>query len=162
MSTPTWYCDMDGVLADFETHYKNLFGITLNMQAYHDHGKENVDWSLIQNTKNFFRDIPPMADMMDLWKYIEVYNPIILTGIPSSTRVPEAAKNKRDWIHHHLGKDVQIITTQSSRKCEVCEPGDILIDDWEKYKHKWIAAEGIWITHTSAKNTIQELTKLGY
>ena len=38
--------------------------------------------------------------------------------------------------------------------------GDILIDDWTKYRHLWLAAGGIWITHTSAQGSIAELRKL--
>ena len=39
-------------------------------------------------------------------------------------------------------------------------PGDILIDDWEKHKDAWVNAGGIWITHTSAKDTIEQLHNL--
>ena len=34
------------------------------------------------------------------------------------------------------------------------QPGDILIDDWPKYKHLWEEAGGIFILHTSAAQSI--------
>jgi hypothetical protein len=40
-------------------------------------------------------------------------------------------------------------------------PGDILIDDWEKYRDLWIAKGGVWITHRSAVETIVALNALG-
>jgi hypothetical protein len=42
-----------------------------------------------------------------------------------------------------------------------CRPGDILIDDWTKYQHLWLAAGGRWITHTSAENSVQQLLAMG-
>jgi len=41
------------------------------------------------------------------------------------------------------------------------EPGDILVDDWEKYRHLWIARGGRWVTHRSAEESVRELRALG-
>lgn len=58
--------------------------------------------------------------------------------------------------------NVQVVCCQSREKYLYCKTGDILIDDWEKYKAKWIGAGGNWITHTSAANSIAALKELGY
>ncbi len=39
--------------------------------------------------------------------------------------------------------------------------GDILVDDTLKHRHLWEDAGGIFIHHTSAAETLAELTTLG-
>ena len=100
-----------------------------------------------------------MADMQELWAYIERYRPVVLTGVPTS--VPQAADNKRAWIRNHLGSHVEVRCCRSREKCLHSSPGDILIDDWEKYRALWIAKGGRWVTHYSAVETIRSLGALG-
>lgn len=143
------FCDMDGVLADFNRGYHETFGIVANKTI------DNVDWLKVRNHKDFFRNLPPMPDMLELWEFIGQFNPIILTGVPKD--VPEAVSNKLGWIHRYLGNDVEVRCCQSSKKWQHALPGDVLIDDWVKYKHRWEKAGGMWITHISAKTTIETL-----
>jgi len=109
--------------------------------------------------KGFYADIPPMADMPQLWGFVSRFNPIVLTGIPYS--VEEAADNKRGWIAKYLGAHVEVRCCPSKDKNLHCKRGDILIDDWEKYRHLWLVKGGRWITHTSAERSIQQLLDLG-
>lgn len=146
------YVDMDGVLADFDRGYEEAFGVKTTKEA------DNVDWKLVRNRLNFYRDLPPMPDMLELWWYVEHMSPIVLTGIPSS--VSEAAENKKAWIRKNLGDHVRVECCPSKEKFTFAKPGDILIDDWTKYQSLWVAAGGVWITHTSAANTVLELKKL--
>jgi hypothetical protein len=46
-------------------------------------------------------------------------------------------------------------------KCLHAKPGDVLIDDWEKYRQLWVNAGGHWITQRGAAATADELSKLG-
>ena len=82
-------------------------------------------------------------------------------GIPAVAEVPEARANKKAWVEQHLGAHVQVFTCRSADKSAFAAPGDILIDDWEKYRHLWLAAQGVWITHVSAVDTIRQLDALG-
>jgi hypothetical protein len=150
---PQIYVDQDGVLADFDAHYFAIFGVQASKLT------DNVDWAAVKAAPNFYRDIPPMDDMKALWNYIVHLDPIILTGIPKS--ITAAPKNKRDWVAYHVGKDARIVTCLSHEKWTYCKPGDILIDDWDRYKDRWEKAGGIWITHTSAADTINQLKALG-
>lgn len=143
------YVDMDGVLADFDSHYKAVFGIVANTKL------DNVDWVKVRAVGNFYLTMPPMADFDELWGFIEPLSPTLLTGVPKS--VAEAVSNKKAWAALNVGPDVPVICCRSSEKALHCRPGDILIDDWEKYKDKWVKAGGIWITHTSAADTIKQL-----
>jgi 5'(3')-deoxyribonucleotidase len=144
------FVDMDGVLADFDRGYGERFG------ARPSKADDNVDWNIVRHTPGFYRDLPPMSDFDVLWAGIEHLNPIVLTGVPSS--VPEAIDNKREWIVKNIGTHVPMIGCKSKDKCLHGLPGDVLIDDWEKYRHFWIGMGGVWITHLSAKQTLQLLS----
>ncbi|MCP4899884.1 MAG: hypothetical protein GY906_23195 [bacterium] len=146
------FLDMDGVLADFDEGYEQAFGVRP------DKGIDNVDWELVRRTENFYRDLPAMPDMQRLWDFCRAYDPIVLTGVPWG--VPEAADNKRAWVAKNLGENVEIRCVASREKVKHCKPGDVLVDDWEKYKHLWVDAGGVWITHTSAAGSIAELLPL--
>ena len=146
------YVDMDGVLADFDAHHESVFGFRSDKLL------DNVDWKKVRAYPNFYRDIPPMADLNVLWNELAPYSPIVLTGIPDS--VAEAAVNKREWVDKVLGRDVSMIACRSKEKALYCRPGDILIDDWEKYRDLWVAAGGRWITHVSAAESIRALGEM--
>jgi len=149
------FCDMDGVLADFDRHYFNLFGVRLTKG-----GNPGV-WANLRKTPSFFDTIPPMSDALELWARIEQYEPVILTGIPNKRDVPEAEANKVNWIHHYISFGAEVRCCRSQDKCLHACPGDILIDDREKYKHLWIDMGGTWITHHSAAETIAILDGMG-
>lgn len=147
------FVDMDGVLADFDTGYEIAFGIRPSK------ADDTVDWNMVREREGFYRDLPPMPDMGTLWSFVAPFHPIILTGVPSS--VAEAPENKRAWARKNIGYDVEVRCCKSSHKCMHAVPGDILIDDWEKYMHLWIGAGGRWVTHKSASETISRLQELG-
>ncbi len=149
------FVDMDGVLADFDAHHGTVFGVRACKLA------DNVDWAAVRSSPKFYENIPPMADMEELWGFVRCLTPrpIVLTGVPSS--VEEAPENKRAWVRKHLGADVEVRCVKSAEKSYHCQAGDILIDDWDKYRHLWIAKGGRWITHTSASKSIDELLEMG-
>jgi hypothetical protein len=146
------YIDMDGVLTDFNTGYEQIFG--RKPQEF-----EDIDWKKVRTCENFFLKLPPKSDLKDLWNYVAPYKPLVLTGVPPSIQ-EEAEENKRSWIAEWLGSSVEILCCRSCDKHMYCQPGDILVDDWEKYKDRWVAKGGIWITHVDAKTTIRELRQL--
>jgi hypothetical protein len=100
-----------------------------------------------------------MEDLPILWDRIRRHKPVVLTGIP---RIPGCAMQKRAWIATYLGEDVPVITCRSAEKCLYAQPGNILIDDWEKYRHLWEAKGGGWITHRSTAETIKALSEMGF
>lgn len=148
------FVDMDGVLADFDAHHETVFGVRADKLA------DNVDWKAVRAVKDFYLNIPPMADLPELWDFIGRFRPIVLTGVPRS--VAEAPENKRAWVRKHLGDAVEVRCCASKEKCRHAKPGDILIDDWEKYRDLWIGAGGRWITHRSAEESITKLLEMGY
>ena len=146
------YVDLDGVLADFDTGYEREFGVRPSKEA------DNVDWAAVRRCTDFYLNLPPMPDFPALWARISRYQPIVLTGVPSG--VPEAPANKRAWVKQWLPNTL-VVPTRSAEKATYCRSGDVLIDDWEKYRHLWEAAGGLWVTHVSAIETDRRLTELG-
>jgi hypothetical protein len=147
------YVDLDGTLADFDAHYEHHLGTRPCKNS------DNVDWNAVRGIPNFYRGMPPLPDFEELWKFLEPLRPSILTGIPSS--VPEAADNKRAWVEKHIGLHCTTICCLSREKYKYAKGGALLIDDWTKYRHLWVDAGGIWITHTSAKDTIRQIKLIG-
>ena len=100
-----------------------------------------------------------MADLGALWDRLSPHKPIVLTGIPEA--VEEAEANKREWIARHLPPGTLAICCRAEDKAIFCRPGDLLIDDYPRHRQRWLDSGGIWITHTSAQNTIARLDDLG-
>ena len=144
------FIDLDGVLADFDTHYYNLFGIWPLKDA-----DDNL-WRNVHKTDRFFFNLPPTEDMEDLWDYVEKHNPTILTGVPASKN-DKFILDKMEWVKKHIGAHVEVICCRSKEKSLYMKPGDIIVDDWEKYKHLWVEKGGVWITHYTAESSIIEL-----
>lgn len=145
------FLDMDGVLADFNAGYEKRFGV-------HPMRLTSIEVSAaLRETPDFFRDLPPMADLDALWRHFGPLKPTILTGVPRA--MPSAIASKRDWIRRHLG-DVPVIGCLRSEKHRHGCAGDLLIDDWEGQKRPWERMGGFWITHVSAEASIEAHRRL--
>lgn len=154
------FLDLDGVAADFDAHYENLFGYRPSKAL------DNTDWSLVRAEGNFYETMPPMEDLDVLWRALEPYNPTILTGIPAS--VKEAAANKIAWVRKYLG-NTPVLCCGSKFKHAYIKTGatdsgrpvfSLLIDDWTKYRDLWVNKGGLWITHFSAEETVHQFDQL--
>ncbi len=150
------FVDMDGVLADFDEGYERAFGVRPCKKA------DNVDWKLVRAYEGFYAGLPLMEDVRALWRVVSKHDAVVLTGVPA-VEVPEAEENKRAWFNTHrdIFGAVKVICCPSKLKANHCLPGDIIIDDWEKYRQRWEDAGGIWITHLNAQSTIARLRALG-
>ena len=68
------YCDMDGVLVDFEKGYYDLTGTSTKQFPKGD----NSFWQPISDAgAEFWATLPWMPDGKELWNYIKKYNPNI-------------------------------------------------------------------------------------
>lgn len=147
------WLDLDGVLADLGRAYREEFGLDASKEL------DAIDWDLVADSADFYARLPPTPDAHLLWSGVRHLRPAVLTGIPP--RVEEAQRNKRDWVARHLGGDVEVVCCRSSEKWQHCGPGDVLVDDWEKYMRRWKRAGGLWVTHRSAEESLAALRSLG-
>ena len=151
----TIYCDMDGVLVDFDRGYQELTGMTT--QQADAIGGDTFWEPLIKAGAKWWITLNWMSDGKQLWNYIKKYNPILLSA-PS--REESSKLGKRVWVKREL-PGTKLILRYAPQKQEYASPTSILIDDREKNIDQWEAAGGIGILHTSAANTIEQLKQLG-
>ena len=148
------YCDMDGVIADFELGYKELTGIDLQVEK--PEGKEFWD-PISKAGVGFWAGLKWMPGGQQLWDYIKPFNPQLLSA-PS--REQSSRIGKHVWVKHKI-PGTKLILRYAKQKQELATPESILIDDRQVNIDQWEAAGGIGILHTNTANTIQQLQKLG-
>lgn len=149
------YCDMDGVLVDFEEGYKQLTG--RDIRGNHVKG-DSTFWDPISKAgASFWIKLKWMPDGQKLWEYIKPYNPDLLSA-PS--REESSKIGKRIWVKREM-PGTKLLLRSAERKQEFATPNAILIDDRKDNIERWNKAGGIGIWHTSAADTIQQLQKLG-
>ena len=130
------YCDLDGVLADFEA------GVKERMKKYPHELNRNHMWITLRKTPKFYANLPWMPEGKALWAAIKDYNPVILTGCP---RGGWSEDDKRAWCARELGPEIKVITCKTDDKPLYCGEGDILIDDRDVIKDEWIAKGGKYV-----------------
>jgi cytidyltransferase-like protein len=148
------YCDLDGVIVDFEDGYERLTG--KNIKGNHVKGDEDFWQPITDAGIKFWAGLKWMPDGKELWSYIKPYNPKILSA-PS--REESSKIGKHVWVKNNIS-DTKLILRSAERKQELAEPNAILIDDREDNIQQWKDAGGIGILHTSANDTIKQLQKL--
>lgn len=133
------FCDLDGVLADFEQGVKSLF--KKNPEELEPH----LMWNIINKSDNFFETLPWMPKGRELWSQISQYHPIILTGIPMGKN--SAVEQKIRWCQRELGPDVQVITCYTKEKPNYCLLKSILIDDRIDNSRPWAENGGKFLLY---------------
>lgn len=150
------FLDCDGVLADFDTAAEQLF--KQNSRGAEKALGTPTFWKRIRNQHDFYGKLPLLPDAMGLYRAVAHLNPIILTGCPFGGW---AEQQKMDWAARHF-PGVRMITCLSREKCRfLTRPGDILVDDYLKYRHLWEQVGGVFVYHQTAKQTLESLVKLG-
>jgi hypothetical protein len=169
------FCDMDGVLVDFDEGYKELTGVTTQ---HADSQGKNEFWSLFRDSlknkdiseRSYWANLDWMSDGKQLWDYIKDYNPYVLTAPSVNFDIPfeerykvennESMQGKTEWVQR-LPNMRKIYFRSAARKADFAGPNKILIDDRKDTIDKWNANGGIGILHTSTANTIKQLQELG-
>jgi hypothetical protein len=92
------YCDLDGVLADFEKGIINLLGKTPSELV------KGTMWKHVARADAFYENLDFTYDGKDLWDAIRHLQPDILTGVPypKSSRI-----EKYNWCKEKLGTDTR-------------------------------------------------------
>jgi len=161
----TIYCDMDGVLADFEARFEHFAGLSpdeYRKEIAKKYGEKQVDkmfWDLIdkQIGVRFWRGIPWMPGGQQLWDYIKPYNPTLLSS-PSFDNSSRMGKSL--WVKDHI-PGTPLIFRQAKKKSEFAGPNKILIDDREDTIMNWKAKNGIGILYKNTDQVINDLKQLG-
>uniref|UniRef100_A0A7S1FTL1 Uncharacterized protein n=1 Tax=Corethron hystrix TaxID=216773 RepID=A0A7S1FTL1_9STRA len=88
------YCDLDGVLVDFEKGVRNLSG----GRGPSDMSTRRM-WSIVAKDDSFYENLPWTPDGRTLWAAILPLQPDILTGVPMTIK---SRAQKASWCKREL------------------------------------------------------------
>lgn len=130
------FLDLDGVFADFDAHVHALFGFQPRSVP------DDVLWARVEETPDFWLDMPVKHGAHDLWAVAAPHNPSFLTGCPA-TGFERASAHKKQWVATHFSPSADVITCRSRDKQKhMTAPGDVLLDDFVANIKRWEKAGG--------------------
>ena len=148
------YCDLDGVLADFDASVMERTG---------KHPREwsaSELWERVVASPSFWADLAWIGEGRTIWQYLRRHSPTILTGLPHGDKQQrQAIKGKTKWCLQHLGKGVPVITCSSRLKHHHSRSGALLIDDTAELEAAWVAKGGTFVLHRAghAEDTVRKI-----
>lgn len=155
------YCDMDGVLTDFEKRFEHYTG--MHPQAYEKSKGLAAFWHLIdvEVGVKFWVGMPWMPEGERLWNFIRPYQPDLLTS-PSRDNNSRLGKNL--WVKNNLNPKPKVIFAYSKVKQRYANKNSILIDDKPSNINEWTSKGGIAIRckNGNVTHVIEKLKELGY
>lgn len=157
----TIYCDMDGVLCNFEKKFRELYND--DFKSYSEKNSKREGWSLVQkHGVKFWSDLEWTKDGKDLWNFLKkIKNVEILTGSPKKLVGIYAKVGKEMWVEREICKDIKVNHIEGKSKYKfISTKNDILIDDSLRNCKLWRENGGISILHKNTKTTISELEKI--
>ena len=156
------FCDLDGVLVDFQKGVKQFSGGLLFNDFINNVGKKEAWQYILNNGSTWWATLPWMDDGKILWNFIKNKDVSILSSGSVRYTKGTATKGKKEWCIRNLGaKPEVIVTNEASDKQLYCKgPNYILIDDHSNNIKDWQSKGGIGILHTSSSDTIYKLKQI--
>ena len=155
------YCDMDGVLTDFESRFEHYSGMSPK-EYENKHGTSGF-WNLIdvQVGVEFWAGMPWMPRGQELWNFISPYKPDLLT---SPSRDNNSRLGKNIWVKNRLNPKPKVIFAYSKDKQRYANENSILIDDKKSNINEWASKGGIAlrVKDGDISPVISKLKELGY
>jgi|TARA_R110002153_G_scaffold220289_1_gene372753 hypothetical protein len=155
------YCDMDGVLTDFQSRFEHFSG--MSPKEYENKYNTAAFWNLIdvEVGVSFWSDMNWMPQGQKLWQFIEKYNPELLT---SPSKDNNSRLGKKLWVKNNLTPLPNVIFSYSEDKQRYADTNAILIDDKKSNINEWTARGGIAIRckDGNVDHVIEKLKQLGY
>lgn len=93
------FCDLDGVLVDFEHGIKQLFPPDTTFLPQLADLEKSTMWKSVREADAFFEHLPWTKEGKDLWMAIQHLQPDILTGVPIH---PSSRIEKYRWCLREL------------------------------------------------------------
>ena len=136
------YLDMDGVLADFEFHAKQMFG----NEVWQNNRQFWKELRLYQSLGyRFWEELPVMKGAKELISAIEKLDGVDDICVLSATGNPEyqAEQQKINWLNQHFPDLTnRYFVRKSVEKAHFADENSFLIDDREKSVIPFVEAGG--------------------
>lgn len=147
--------DVDGVFADLDSHFVNCFN------CHPRETEEDHFWELVDAKEDFFATIPVFQGALEFYLEFCMFHHVFLTACPRSN-YRRVALQKRAWIRTHINPHATVLPVMGGKNKSLFmhNPGDILIDDFEKNTRAWTADGGRAILHRNWDDTRRELKEL--
>jgi hypothetical protein len=141
------YLDMDGVIADFDKRYIELFNITTKQS---ERDKKWVQFFDKFIEERHFATLDLMPEAIELMDYLKSTGIpiIILSSTSSENRDGKIRPQKMEWLNKHKIDFPVILVPGAHLKKDYAKPDSILIDDTNKNIDEWRRAGGIGILYT--------------
>lgn len=160
------YCDMDGVLCDFDGQFEHYFGVTPE-EYISERGQKSFDVAVNEAGQDFWENMPWSPGGQALWNKIGKYGVTILS---SPGEYEGAKEGKKVWIKNNLNPPPkQIIFRPTGEKHKVLMGKDkkqiessVLIDDYSKNLIPWkyVGGKAIKHDHTDYRDTLANIDTL--
>jgi hypothetical protein len=147
------YCDMDGVLCDFDSRFEHYYGVPPREYA-NQKGQKAMEEAVDKVGVVYWSKMPWLKGGQELWNKTSKYNPAILT---SPGKFIHAREGKLIWIKENLNPQPrEIMFANTGKKFEAIKdktPQEIrnsmLIDDYYPNLAPWKEIGGIAIMYKS-------------
>ena len=170
------YCDMDGVLTDFEKRFVSLLQqegpkyyskaviAQVTRPKHFDKLEGSTEfWKFIDQHigLEFWSEMPWMPNGRQLWDFIQPYGPKLLT---SPSRDNTSRLGKRLWVKENLSPAPEVLFRFGDAKADFANENTILIDDKPSNLRAFASKGGIAIEckDGDVSSVINELKQLGY
>jgi len=157
------YLDMDGVIANFEKRYEELFSQT--PAEGRDLKQFGRNWPIFVNGDNFatLEKWPGADELLEFVEYIRNNHGVeveILTSSGGHTFHDEVSGQKTRWLATHGITYKPNIVPGRVHKSKYATPDTVLIDDTPDVIENFNAAGGIGILHKDLGQTFEQLKTL--
>lgn len=157
------YCDMDGVLCDFDGQFDHYFGMSPE-EYIAEKGQKAFDNAIDEAGEEFWETMPFAPGGQALWNKIGKYEVTILS---SPGEYSGAKEGKKQWIKKNLNPAPKKIVFRPSgekhkelmgkKKSEI--KNSVLIDDYSKNLNPWkeMGGKAIKYDHTDYRDALSKI-----
>ena len=163
MNLETVYLDLDGVIADFNKKYEELFHVSPTKDSVKEHWEafvktrqfENIE--LIPGSLGFLEELENLSDVYK-------FSIVILTSAGGLTYYDLVRQQKINWLESH-GIDFRAIVVQSKKFKENyakkhAKNSSVLIDDTETNVLQFVSSGGLGVHHVTHQKSLEDLRKI--
>lgn len=155
MRIDTIYLDMDGVLSDFMSRFREVEGEWKRTPE----GMQSDGWARFCESGQFATlDVWPGApELLEFMGGLQGINIEILTSTGGSIFHDKVAADKQQWcLDHGIFYKVNAVPGRWHKK-DFARPTALLIDDTEDVIEAWTSCGGVGILHLDADQTMHKL-----